>query len=589
MALPNVTLTISDGGLGTVASSSARRILVLGPCPGGTENSLYSFSSPSLLCSTLGFAGYPTACGPTVEAAASILANSGGPVDVMPLAQSSAGGCSAVTHVGTGLAAITVACAPVSQIVVTITGTGALGAGYFTYKIGSEATSASILIPAGGDYRVPGTFTTLTFASATYTSGDVWTISTVGVVTKSGGATGTITQVSSPIDDFQVQIKIIAAGALGAATFQYTLDAVSPVAGATRGGYSATVTTPSGSTPQSYAIPGTGVYAAMATGSGNFVAGDTYSFNTVAPTYGTTQYNAAIVALLALSSSETIHLLVGHQYQAANAATMATAVDLKMTAAETAFRYLYTIMSCPTSGSVVNNAGTLAVSSEADATVAAALASITSERIKLTAGDDYSVSSITGIYHRRPGSIVSAVRDASISPGENPGWVGSPEGSLSGVAALYRDEGVTEALDVARFDTHRSFVNYPGFFITSGRMLAQSTSDFTVSPRRRVMDEACRIARAALLPFVNQSIRVSASTGFIDERDAKRIESVVNAALKAAIVDTGDASASSVLVTRNNNILASNTLYVDVRVTPLGYASFISATLGFVNPATVTA
>ena len=115
--------------------------------------------------------------------------------------------------------------------------------------------------------------------------------------------------------------------------------------------------------------------------------------------------------------------------------------------------------------------------------------------------------------------------------------------------------------------------------------MAQNGSDFAYTALGRVMDQICTIARAGLLFFLNGGVRVNTTTGFIDERDAQRIEKIVNAQLKAGVVDTGDASSATIQVSRTTNVLSTNTLPVVCAGVPKGYNRNIPLTVGFNNPA----
>ncbi|MFN7135503.1 MAG: DUF2586 family protein, partial [Myxococcales bacterium] len=158
-------------------------------------------------------------------------------------------------------------------------------------------------------------------------------------------------------------------------------------------------------------------------------------------------------------------------------------------------------------------------------------------------------------------------------------------GPVPGVTKLYRDEQVTPALDAARFCTLRTIVGRQGFYVTNGRLMAPSGSDYRFIHLRRVMDRACQVTHNGLLQFLNESVRVDAETGFIDDRDARAIEAYIEGQLNAALTAPGHASSVEVLVKRDENILSTQTLTATVRVVPLGYAKSIQADVGFTNPA----
>jgi hypothetical protein len=165
MALPDVSVTIQDGQLGILASSTSNIAVKLGVSSLGTANTLYSFADKTKLSATLG-------TGPMVEAAALSLDTAGGPIYCMPVNSSVAGTWGAVTHVGTSTTTLTLTGAPLdgySLLVTIVTGNALVSSGLvtFTYSLdGGNTTSALISLPAGGTYAIPGTGTTLNFTLA---------------------------------------------------------------------------------------------------------------------------------------------------------------------------------------------------------------------------------------------------------------------------------------------------------------------------------------------------------------------------------------------------------------------------------------
>lgn len=160
MALQSQTLVVNDPGLGTVAPATSIP-LVMGFSSAGTANEMRSYSSIALLLSEQGQ-------GQAVEAAASILARSGGPVRFMKTATSVAGsiGTPDVTLTGSATGTVTAATTPNDdyEIHVQIVTTGTLGAGVFRYSLDDGRTwSENITIPAGGTFVLPNTGLTLTF------------------------------------------------------------------------------------------------------------------------------------------------------------------------------------------------------------------------------------------------------------------------------------------------------------------------------------------------------------------------------------------------------------------------------------------
>lgn len=553
MALPDVTISIQDGALGQVPASVANAQVKVGICSAGIVGTVYSFSD-------IGNA-QQIGQGPLVDAIAHTLAVAGGPVYAIPANPSTFGTNGAVTHTGPGTGTVAASLAPAQTIAIKIILGGTNGTATFSISLAGGAYGAVIPTTGGAfSYTVPGTLTTITLAAATtWVLGDIYTVDTLGGVTLtgSGPASSNVTHTDSPLDAYSFLVTISTAGGLGVGVFTYSADNGNSTSGQ--------IAIPSGA--GKYAIPNTGVVITFA---GTFTAADTYAWATTSAGFSTSDLTTAMTTLRANAAEWGFVHVVATWANAAAAAAAAAVMDTAMAAAEVQFRFAFGIIECPTT--------------ESDSTVATAFASFSSLRTMVVAGDAGLVSPINGRILRRNAAWVVAAHLAAIQAGEHPGFVGSRT-PLKSIASLYRDEQKTQFLDAQRFTTLRTLPGRAGYFITRGMMMAPNGSDFNQVQRRRVMDVACRIARQAELPYLNGSVRVSPSTGFIDERDAQAFEAKVNSQLKAGVVATGDASASSVVMSRTQNILATSSEPVTVRITPLGYLENIPTNIGFTNPA----
>jgi hypothetical protein len=562
MALPDATLTILDGALGQLPGSNANVFVKLGICSAGLPNTLYSFTDTTLAQQSLGQ-------GPLVEAMADTLSVAGGPVLAMPLNPTTAGTVGVVAHTGPGSGTVTPSRAPAVSIAIKVTTGGALGTAAIAISLNGGSYAAPVVSVAGSTwaYLVPGTNTTITLVTATYVLNDIYTVATTGVITVVGtGPSGNITQVSSPLDVYDVQVVIAGAGGLGAGIFTYSLDGGTNV--------SAQILIPSGAGV--YVIPGTGVVLTFA---GSFTLADLYEFFTTTATFGNSDVTAAFTVLLASAQEWAGAHIVGPSANSAGSASLAATVDAQMSLAETGFRYVFSVVECPTS--------------ESDSTISTAFSTFVSKRVGVGVGDAFMVSAISGRSLRRNIAMAYMTRLAAIRPAEHPGWVGSPQGALrnigSGVingqrVSLIRDEGKTPFLDAQRFVTARTHIGVSGFYITRGNMMAAGGSDFSSVMNRRVMDMSCRIVRSAAITFLNKDLLID-SKGHIATVEAERIDSFLTQELVAGVVNTNNASSATVDVSRTDNILSTKTLNISVRVTPKGYAEQLVITIGFLNPA----
>lgn len=378
-------------------------------------------------------------------------------------------------------------------------------------------------------------------------------------VVKVGAGTSVMTLSGTPNDAYELKMLITRAGSsptANEAAFKVSLDG-----GLT---YGPEVALPSAG---AYVIPNTGLTATFAVGT--LIVDNTYSSTCTAGAYNTTDLNTAIDALLADPREWFLLNVVGVPADSAALAGFFAALDTKMTTAQTAFRFARAMLSAY---------------SGADAALITSFAALSSLRVGIAAGFERMVSPLNGAQLLRSSSFVISKRLAQIPPSEDAGRIAS--GSIGGeVTSLVRDEGKTPALDAVGVSTLRTHVGLPGFYATNARLKAPGTSDFQFFHHGRVMDIASKATRLGVLRFLNDTVLVDKATGFIAEAEARKIEAYVTDLVRSSVTRPGYASDATVLVRRNNNILSDQTLYVDVRVIPLGYVKAITATIGFFNPA----
>jgi hypothetical protein len=553
MAIPEAKLKIEDGALGAIAPNTAGASVKIGVCSAGTPNTVTGFSDVNAAKAALGQ-------GPLVEALAQVLSIAGGPVYAVPVTASTAGTVGSVTKTGPGTGTITPSIGPDRIVRAKISTGGTLGTMQVQFSVDNGAYGSPIVSNASAPWAqsVAGTLVKLSFPAGTYVANDVYTANLNGTVSLVGTSPAGVTQASSPVDAYEVRIQIATAGGLGVGAFVYSTDGgntVSPVIAIPGGGV--------------YSIPGTGVVLTFA---GTFTAGDLYTFTTTAAGFSNSDVTAALDAVLASPLEWGFVHIVGTPASAAASASLAAVLDSKLTTAETNFRYAFGVAECP--------------QTESDSTIMAAFASFESRRTMVTVGDVGMVSVLTGKINRRNLAWSATARIARIPISDDPAWVAL--GALRNVTKLYRDEASTPGLDETRFTTARTHIGRAGYYLTNGRTMAPGGSDYTYVQFRRVMDRACQVVRAGILPFLNSSVRID-DAGKIDERDAKQIESMVNGMLDTALVSPGYVSASEVVVDRSANILSGATLPVTVRVRPKGYAKQIEVSMGFTNPALAAA
>jgi hypothetical protein len=548
--MADITVTILDGNLGLVSAVGDNAIVHAGVCAKGTPNTVYGLGSIPTASSTLGPGSLTENVADTIAVAGSCFA--------LPVTPSVAGSVGSTTHTGTGGGTVVGSAMPVYQILAKIETGGALGTMAASFSVNGGAYSTPVVSTASSwAYLVPGTLTTLTFSNQTYTLNDVWTITTSGGITVSGsGTAGWVTQVSSPIDTYDILVTVVGAGALGAGTFSYSLDGGNST--------SATILIPGGGT---YVIPGAGV---MLTFASTFVAADTYEMTTVTAGFGTTDVGNALTALAATSTLFFGVHVAGQGTTASSAASMAATVDTSLTAMATAFRYVMGMVECP--------------QGESDSTIEAAFASFASNRVMVTCTDILHQSSLNrGRTLRRNCGVVIATRLAATNPSQDPGWVGSSLGALANVTKIYRDESATPGLAAARFTVLTTRPTKIGAFCERGEMMAQPGSDFGPVGNRRVMDIACTTMVGVAVNELNADLLATPGSGTIDDREASRLEGVMDRALENRLLSPVPPNATAVKssIDRTNNIQSTQTLNWSVSIVPKSRIGQLNLTIGF--------
>lgn len=389
----------------------------------------------------------------------------------------------------------------------------------------------------------------------------------LGTVTVGGSNTGdgTVAVTGTPLDGYDAIVEITRDGSAAGndAAFKYSLDG-----GDTYSGELALTA--------SYVITDTGLTLTFTDGTGTptFVTGDVYTFEATAPAMNLTDLNAAIDAAFADPREWEFIDVVG-----ASSPVIAAGVAVRMEEAKAAHRFVFALLRARDVDDTTDSGSLDTWRSN----LITEWASFGNYRVGAAAGYAELPDVLTGRVNRRSIGGPYASRLKSIGVSTHPGRV--IDGPVAGVVSLSHDEQAKTGLDAEGFTTFRSIIGRRGFYVTRGRQMAPQGSDFQSVQMLRAMNKACRISRDATLRFLNDDVRVDATTGFILEADARAIEAYVGGILNAAMVSAGEVSAASVTVKRNVNILSTQSMTIKVSIVPLAYLENISIDIGFENPA----
>lgn len=402
---------------------------------------------------------------------------------------------------------------------------------------------------------------------------------TVTAITRTGTGTSVPTTdilTHTPADAYEVYVSFPVGGTVGTAgiKYKYSYD----------GGRSLSPAQSLG-TSTSFTIPNV---CDIKLAVGTVVTGDSFTFRTGEPTFDATSLTAALNAYkLSAVRTRLLHV-VGPLTTG-----LAGAVDLTLDAMAPLNKPRRWI------GNVrIPNVG------ESDATYQTSLQAFSSaystRRGAICAGAADLVSAISGRTSLRPISFRAAAEQSrQIALGNEEADIADINlGALTGTSIQdvngnpkqqCHDEFVMPGLDSQRFLTFRTWPTFAGVYVTNPRLFSPDGSDFQLFPHGIIMDLAQETAYGNLARRLNRPVLIDKTTGFIYESDAQEIEAGCTAALEGVLLAKPKASSVEVSVSRTDNILATNTINVTIRLVPLAYIQVIQVSLSFFNPATIAA
>ncbi len=188
-----------------------------------------------------------------------------------------------------------------------------------------------------------------------------------------------------------------------------------------------------------------------------------------------------------------------------------------------------------------------------------------------------------GIFAGRVASIpvqrnVGRVRDGSLSPTVMYLGAKAVEDCMDDVATIY-DKG---------YITPRTYVGRSGYYFTDDRLCVEQTDDYAHLANRRVIDKAYRIAYDTVLDFLLDEIYVN-QDGTMQTGVVKNIQAAVEGAINAQMTANGELSAdlsggesgATCYIDPKQNVLATSTIKMALKVRPYGYARNVEVELGF--------
>lgn len=404
-------------------------------------------------------------------------------------------------------------------------------------------------------------------------------------VTRIGTTGSSVMSVSgTPNDDYYVVVTPTVAGTIGTAANNGPAIQVSVDNGQT------IYATPNLGTASTYVIPNTGLTLTFA--AGTLVTTDVYYFNCTAPLWSDATLTSAITSLIGQTGYTVEDIFVTGPAAAADA----TSVNSNITTLFNASIYTNAVLNArdATRGGTSNeNEQQWMQSLQTDYTNFTA----TNGQVAVAAGFYNCVSPVDSTQMRRPLSWFAAGRDCDVAISVDLGRIS--DGPLTPMVIpslpvtfagstssfVFHNEAQNPGLDGSRFMSATTKNGFPGFYIVNPNTMCDPSSDLNWLQMRHVLNAMTVILYTFFTNELSSSVRVSSTTGYILPQDANAIEQRCNAQINAGLVNTGDVSAASISVTRNNNILSTHQLIVTGTIVPLAYLKTISVTIQFNNPA----
>lgn len=143
-------------------------------------------------------------------------------------------------------------------------------------------------------------------------------------------------------------------------------------------------------------------------------------------------------------------------------------------------------------------------------------------------------------------------------------------------------DSTLDALNTKRYLVFRKFPDTPGTYLNDNHTAsAIDNNDFAYLNDNRVMQKARRKTRAALLPDLNGPLTVDGDTGKLAAGTIAYFEGKLDRLVLTPMQSAGEISDGSVYINPDQNVLATSTLNVVVRLVARGVARNINVNIGF--------
>lgn len=492
------------------------------------------------------------------------------------------------------------------------TSSGVTGTGPIAYQVSTnggatygtvQALGTALIIVVLGVTLTLGSGKTITSADTTAWLQTVAS-SAIQPLTFIGTGTSAITATGTPLDGYEVAFKVTDDGSAGAGTTIGTLGTVGPIKFQYSLDASAVVPTWSAITSLStnntfllldgpVSTASTGV--TLNFGSGNLVTGDTVTFTTSLPAYDSAGVTSALTALVASGVQWTWPRFVGPTSE-----SVAATIDGIITGWDTSAKPSWGVADMRDRAGLTGGETLAAWSARVDTEYGP----YTSTRLGMAKGRNRASCPINGRNNRRSAMselMPRAMGALGLTIADD--WGATANGPLRTSVSL-TDVNLTTVEYDANKDPNGVLMGaialrtWPGLagIYPAGATLMAPANDITRIPLRRIMNVAKVLERSTLTQEVLQSIRfwvkgttpAAYNVGDVFEPDARGIDDVMNAVLKAGITSNGWVSSLTWKTNRTPISLGGGAWKLNgaLKMVAIGFIVVSNGTAQYVSPLT---
>lgn len=467
---------------------------------------------------------------------------------------------------------------PSPSSIIAVVGPASTGTAAVPRSLGGSAQSVANVFGYGPMPDLAGNLaqsgTTVVCVRSTATAG------VVGSVTFSGTGTSDLTVTGNSLDRYNVIVTVVRSGTVGddaGPGLTFSFDNGRTTTGEIRVPTNGIVSTFAAQYGLTFTFTDTAPNATM-------VAGDTYTLSAAAPTSTAAQVVTALQGLAA-GSEPFSYVYVTGAYSAADCATIISQIGT-MRAADWFVGVI--LESVDVSGSDTEADWMQDLQDDFTNVVQSNFASIAAGYIPVQ-------SAITGCYFWRSVGWMAAVRLALVSVSRDLAAVADgalvPYQNANPAVALFvptgkfvHDERVTPGLDADKFLTIRSFAPNTtanvGYYVTNPRVMSSGTSDYKYIQYVRIANEAARSSQSFWQLQLSSDVLVNPGTGRILDSVARQLEQGSDEAM-AALINGQEVSALRTVVSRDDDIINTETLTVTIQIVPKPYVKQIPISVTF--------